>query len=184
MDKAKIIDLIVKDNSYLNYCKKVCGGRDIYKDLYQYTVLYLLEMNDTKLISIYNTGGIRNYIGRIIYVNGNIPTSVFKKEYEGKIQIQDLDYERLQIKDENSDGLQNLMDEFDRELQKECNECIQKGIYPAAVKIYELYEEKGSYVEVSRATNIPYKTIQRYVHGTRKKIIDRLNGKNSNSNPV
>lgn len=184
MTKHEIIEQVSKDNTYLDYCKKVCNGKDIHKDLYQYVILTMLEMNEETLIDVFNRGKIKAYVLGIIYksIYGN--RSSFFTEYEGKIKTEEINNISHFELSESEIEFDSKLNEFDIELQKECNRCIVNGIYPAQVKIYEIYEEVGSYTKVAELTQIPFKTVQRYVKGTREKILKNLNDKNSSSNPT
>lgn len=182
MNKAEIIEEVSRDEKYLAYCKRVFNGRDAYKDLYQYTILALYEMDDEKLIYLHTSGGLRNYVARMIYLGANSTTSAFYRQMRG-FDFAELSKEHTQVADEKIiDPCESSLNEFDKEMEKECNRCIQANIYPAAVKIYEIYEQIGSYKEVSECTMIPYKTVQRYVHGTREKILNNLHDKGITGN--
>lgn len=184
MTRNEIIDQVSKDKSYIEFCKKVCSGKDIHKDLYQYVMLTILEMDGAKIEDIHNRVGIKAYIFGIIYksIKGN--RSSFQAEYEGKLNLEDIDYKNFVFTDDEEDPALEHLDKFDEALSKECNACIMKGVYPAQVRIYEIYEQTGSYKTVSQDTRIPYKTVRRYVHETREKILNTLNDKDSSSNPA
>lgn len=183
MDRISIVEEFSKDPKYMEYCKKVCTIGDLHKDLYQYVALYLLEMNEEKLIKLHASGGLRMYVARIIYINAYDKTRPFLRQLNGFAFLEIDEWLLNNIPEEviisDSDALLNT---FDEELEAECNKCIQDGIYPAKVKIYQEYEKIGSYKEVSECTHIPYKTILKYVHGTREKILKNLYDKNSNTN--
>lgn len=179
MTKNTIVIEIYNDKAYIDYCKRCCNGNDIYKDLFQYVILTILGMEETKLFNIYKNNGLRNYIARIIYISANSKTSEFYRTINGKIDEIDIDYSHT------LESLPNEIDEklnmFDDEMEKECNACIQKGIYPASVMMYHLYEKHGSLSEVSRCTDIPFTTVKRHVDTIRDKIVKKIN-ENSSSN--
>lgn len=189
MTKHEIVEEITKDESYLSYCKRVCGGKDVYKDLYQYTILTLLEKKENEIKDVYKRGSIKPYIARIIWININNPTSQFNREYRSKELIDvsvflelnnDEDYcffktPNALIENNEVDEFEEWANRYDEEIEKECNRCIQNGVYPAKIKIYQIYEELGSRREVSKCTQIPYDTIKRYVAETRKEIVKKVN---------
>jgi DNA-directed RNA polymerase specialized sigma24 family protein len=173
---------VVEDARYSDYCVRLCKGKDIHKDLYQYTILALLELDESTLIDVFNRGKLHSYIVGIMYksIYGN--RSRFIKEYNG-IALGELD-DNIDIPEpDEASGFDEFMVRFDEEILKECNRCIQSGVYPAAVKIYEIYEQVGSYKKVSECTRIPYKTVLRQVHETRQTIIKRIN-EDIGSNPT
>jgi hypothetical protein len=171
LTKNQIIIEINSDKSYINYCKQVLPIGDTYNDLFQYVLLYLLEMDENKLIKLHSDGGLRMYIVRIIYINGKSLRSEFNKQYIDKIVYSEMyDYE-------NSN--ENLICEIENEVEKEILLCNEKNIYPASAKLLQIYAECGSYQEVSIRTKIPYKTVRRHIISLRKKIIKNINDKNS-----
>lgn len=204
MTRSEIINDITEDPQYLAYCKRVCNGADIHKDLYQYIVLYFLELDENRLIEIYNTGGLRNYIARVIYTQAYGKTSGFTREIKGTIVTEDLewlkemaeshdDFEFHESKmakkyfefvadNENRAESEEKLNEFDKEIQRECARCEAKGIYPTSVKLYQIYEEKQCYTEVSKCLGIPYRTVQYHIHGLRNKAVKAVNDKNTSSN--
>lgn len=201
MTRSEIINEITKDPQYIAYCKRVCNGADIHKDLYQYIVLYFLELDENRLIEIYNTGGLRNYIARVIYTQAYGKTSGFTREMKGAIDfvsVQSImkdkskgDFEwindagelftELSCPEERTET-DELLDVFDLEVQKECARCEAKGIYPTSVKLYQIYEEKQCYTEVSKCLGIAYRTVQYHIHGLRNKAVKAVNDKNTISN--
>ena len=181
MTRNEIIEQVSKESIYIDYCKRVCGGRDIYKDLFQFIILSLMEIEEEKLIGINERGKLKGYIVRMIYINANSKTSPFYREITG-FEFVDTEFNYDVSYTESDEETEIALNNFDEELKKECNKCEQRGVYPSAIKIYELYEQKGSYTEVSKCTQIPYKTILRYVHKTREKILNNLNDKNINGN--
>lgn len=176
MTRNEIIEGIYKDSQYLSYCKQVCGSGDLYKDLFQYAVLYLMEMNEDKLIALNESGGLRMYIVRIIYINAKSERSEFNKQYADRVVYEDM-YEPESIDE-------NIISDVEAELRKEVIFCNSKNIYPASAKLLEIYAECGSYQEVANRTKIPYKTVRRHIITLREKIIKNINDKNTISNAI
>ena len=174
MKRNKIIEGIYKDKQYLNYCKQVCGIGDTYKDLFQYVVLYLMEMNEEKLIALSESGGLRMYVARIIYINAKSERSEFNKQYKDRVVYADMfEYEVID---------ETIFIDVEEELRKEVIYCNSKNIYPASAKLLEIYAECGSYQEVANRTKIPYKTVRKHIITLREKIIRNINDKNTISN--
>ena len=174
MTRNKIIEGIYKDKTYLNYCKQVCGIGDTYNDLFQYVVLYLMEMDEDKLIALSESGGLRMYVARIIYINSKSESSQFNKQYKERVVFADmLEYEVID---------ESIFIDVEEELRKEVIYCNSKNIYPASAKLLEIYAECGSYQEVANRTKIPYKTVRKHIITLREKIIKNINDKNIISN--
>lgn len=205
MTRNEIIEGIYKDSQYLSYCKQVCSGGDLHNDLFQYVVLYLMEMNESKLIALSESGGLRMYVARIIYINAKSDRSDFMKQYNGKIELPEGSYyfegknygkvkvsnfervinsELFNANHNFSESEENLYDieDVEAELRKEVIFCNSKNIYPASAKLLEIYAECGSYQEVANRTKIPYKTVRRHIITLREKIIKNINDKNTISN--
>lgn len=152
----------------------MCVSGDLFNDLFQYVVLCLMEMPEDKLIRLGESGGLRMYVARIIYINAKSPSSQFQRQINSCGDDIDKYIVSQLIDDVEGFDYDEWLNKFDVELKKECNECIVKGVYPAQVKLYELYEEKRSYTKVAACTQIPYKTVQRNIKALREKIINKI----------
>lgn len=176
MTKNDIVLEITKDKGYMDCCRKLCLGKDIYRDLFQYIVLYLLEMDEKKLKAIHSRGELKWFVVRIIYVNAKSPDSQFQRTFKDNSgNFEPIHQLPDTISEEDTTKIDDLLNRFDEEMDRECNDCIQKGVYPASVMLYHLYEKHGSYTEVAKCTRIPYKTVQRHVHSIREKVIKKIN---------
>lgn len=173
MTKSQIIEQIANDRSYSDYVKKVCNGRDIHKDLYQYSMLTVMEMEESKMIEVHGRVGIKAYMLGLIYKSLYGNRSRFMNEYNG-MNTEELTPWHDSVELESLTEIEAKLNKFDEALKRECERCENEGVYPTAVKIYEIYEEKGSYAEVARCTGIPYKTVQRFVHNTRETILKNI----------
>lgn len=67
LDKQTILNNLAKDYSIKEYCNLLCNYRDIANDLYQECFLRLSEIDDEKIIKIYNDGKIRAYATSTIH---------------------------------------------------------------------------------------------------------------------
>lgn len=170
MTRNEIIEEIYKDRQYIDYCFRVCQGGDIHKDLFQYVVLYLMEMPKGKLEKIHKRGELRMYVARMIYINVNSQRSQFSKQYSttGIVEFTpSVKYDYI----ENSEEQPDLkLEKVETKLKEEVLFCHQKNIYPASVKLLEIYSELGSFQKVADATRIPYKTVRRHIMGLTEKI--------------
>lgn len=172
MNRNEIVLQITQDKSYLEYCKKICQGRDVYQDLYQYTMLQVLEMEEEKLKKLFSED-IRKYIGRIIWLSVNTKSSEFYRKFikEGG---EDIPVPNI-AEDETESEFDLFMDRFNSGLDRECNRCTQKGIYPTAAGIYEVYRLEGSITEASKKLNIPIPTIHRNIQFARSQALKYIN---------
>lgn len=166
--RNQIIQGVYNDKQYLSYCKRVCKQGDLYNDLFQYVVLYLLEMPELKLIELHESGNLRSYIARIIYINANSERSEFRKQYRSELDIDGLVL--MQVEDYADFEIELKLNHVKSELTKEINECTEKGVYPASVKLLEMYAETGSFQEVANRTNIHYRTVYRHINS----LIDKI----------
>ncbi len=170
MSKKDIIEAIAKDKKTLEYCKKVCKRGDLYNDLMQYTLLYLLEMDENKLIDIHNNGRLDFYVARIIYINANSPSSRFMNTH--KTIGDDFLIDNIPIvKDKNNN---RLINRINKEIAIEQATIINSGAYPVSVKLLELYAECGNLRDVSRKTGIPYMTVYRHVTEIKTKLKNKI----------
>lgn len=170
LSRNEIIESIYKDKQYIGYCQRVCKN-DLYKDLFQYVVLYLMQMNESKLIALNESGGLRMYVVRIIYINAKSKRSEFNKQYSDRVVYDDL----IETEPFNEE----LLTAVNKEIQKEVESLTERNIYPASAKLLEIYAECGSYKEVAKKTKIKYKTVRTHIINLRKTIIKNINDKDS-----
>ena len=91
---------------------------DTYNDLFQYVVLYLMEMNEDKLIALSESGGLRMYVARIIYINAKSERSEFNKQYKDRVIYADMfEYEVID---------ESIFIDVEEELRKEVIYCNSK----------------------------------------------------------
>ena len=164
---VKTISEVAKDKRYIDYCRKIAGS-SLYEDLFQYVCLYLLEMDKDKLIMLHKSGGLRMYITRIIYISINSNRSEFKNQIFGKIKHDEIN--NLAIEDEDEADIYDCFNKISEEIKKEIFDNIKKNKYPASAKLFEIYVDCGSYIEVSRKTKIPYLTVRKHIQDFQKKI--------------
>ena len=169
MNCNDIIIEITNDKKYYAYCRKI-AGIDLCDDLFQYMLLYLLEMNKEKLIKLHATDGLRMYITRIIYISIHSARSEFKQQLFGRVKTDEL-VEVAEVFEEPTD---EILLKIQSEIDNEIKESIKNNIYPAAAKMFEIYVECGSYTEVAKRTGIPVKTVRRNVQEFQQKIKSKI----------
>jgi len=167
VNKNEILNEICNDEKYIDYCYSVAGC-DLYKDLFQYVCLYLLEINDDKLIKLHKEGGLRMYVARIIYISIHSNRSEFKKQLYGKLKTEELP-ENINTNDDDFNDEEQIK-KIESEIDKEITKSIKKNIYPAQAKLFEIYVDCGNYKEVSRVTGIPYLTVRKHIQSFQNKI--------------
>ena len=171
--KKEIIDKVANDKHYLNYCKRLCRGRDVYNDLYQYVMLYLLEMDEDKLINI-SKGNLKGYIERIIWVNAYYKTTPFHKKHaliscDNEFRADDL----VDDSESNSEEIHNrLIGAIDQTIKEE--EERDNG-HSWDVELFKIWMKEGSASATARATSIPYHTVRININQIIEKINENLN---------
>jgi DNA-directed RNA polymerase specialized sigma24 family protein len=180
MTRNAIIESIYNDKKYINYCKQVLPNGDLYNDLFQYVCEYLLKIEEKKLIDLHKKNQLRMYVARIIYINAHSERSEFNKQYNERIDLESYLHEVDLIDFDNSD----LIDFVKVEIENEINYCNENNIYPASIKLLEIYADLGSYKEVSVKTKIPYLTVINRISKIREKIKKNINDKNTFSNSI
>ncbi len=174
ISRNDIVIAINADKKYKDYCIRVCNGKDIANDLYQYVIEQVLLMNEERLQALYNSGEIRMYLTRVIYINANSRTAPFLREHEN---IDSVDISSVESIDESTidnEYSELLTIKVKKEIEQEVTECLKAGSYPASVKLLELYAEHKSIKKVSELTLIPYMTVYRHVNTLRDKIKNKI----------
>jgi len=177
VNKNKIIEGIYNDKQYLNYCKQVCRFGDLYDDLFQYMILYLLEKPEEELLRLYNSGGLRMYVARLIYINSKSETAPFYNLYIKNKEVNPLELDN--VSSEETAEKEMLIIRVSKEIEKEVRECIAMNKYPSAAKLFEVYVEKGSYQSVvnefkDKGIPLKYKTVRRLISEFKTKIKNNI----------
>ena len=178
MSREEIIKAISKDAQYLDYCKYICKGKDIHKDLYQYVMLYICELPEEKIVEV-NKGNIGAYIKRIIYANANYKTAPFYVKYikgwdftEGDLNANIID--TVDVDKEHEEWRESLLETIEKVLDDESKK--SEG-YAWKVELFKLYMQIGTYRQVAFKTDIPRATVRLRV----LELIDKIN-ENFNNN--
>ena len=165
-----LISKITSDRYFIDYCYKLTGGKDIYKDLYQFILLALLEMPKDKQEAIAN-GNYKNYVTRMIWLNWKSDTAPFRKLYIFKEEDLDQDIkEEIEDIQYSEDSLQ-IIDEV---LREEIDYHHKKKTFPWNVELFKMYVDVGSYHEMARKINIPYATVRYNINDLIVRINERI----------
>ena len=193
MLKEQILKELANDKRYNTYCKSVLKYGDLHKDLYQFIMLLLCEMDETKLNKIYNNNPY-GYVTRMIYWNAISKTAPFFRylkqdkntslgcENSESIQAKILLKSGLTtetILDEENEDLNNeeLLRHIETFLKSEVDywEGLGKEDGGLSVRLLARYTEVGSYRKIAREADIPYPTVRHTIKTLLNKIHEDIN---------
>lgn len=156
MKDLAVVDLL-SDESLKALADKIAGSHS--EDLIQEVALLLLEMEEEKWISINENGYLRWYVVRTMLNMATSNRSTFASKYElnkSKTELVDIP---------NTEGY-----DFEKEADISLLETFLERQHWYDRDMLKLYLREGSYRKVSKATNIPFKS----VGNTVKKTINRI----------
>lgn len=115
MSNSEIVNEIATDASYREIVDKITRGHELKKDLFQEVIIVLLEYDSAKLLSIYNSGGLKFFFIAVVKNNFNSSTSRFYKKYrkecEEKIKyIPDYNGIEARIEDNEENKYQKIIE--------------------------------------------------------------------------
>ena len=199
--KEQILNNIARDARYVEYCKRMVKGKDIHKDLYQFIMMSLCEMNEKKLQVIYE-GSPYSYITRMIFLNAISKTAPFYRQIvNDNCSSYDLSTQWTgSLKNENTNiydsyspdnflyhlGLTDeiVLEEENEELENEEKLSIiesileteiefrrEKGEDALAVKLLKRYTEVGSFSKIAKEADVSRHTIRHMIIT----LIDKIN---------
>lgn len=168
--KDRIIKGLSYDPYYMELCYKYCNGHELWRDLYQFIFLTLLEMKDEDFFMIKD---YRRYINRMVWLNWISSNSPFRKMYDfSTIELDDnLIDKEIELDTSDLEVVEQVLNEFIAESRK-------KGQYHWKNKLFEMYVEEGNIREVSRKVGIPYPTVRYNL----TQIIDAINERITRNN--
>ena len=153
-------------------CAKICS--DNTDDLWQETLLILLEYNEEKIINLHTTGKLKFFVCKIMMNQSHSNSSAFHKKY----RKQDFFY-KSDIDNEEYDYEQDVL----------INKCVSEmSLYASSNdnnwyrnELFKLYIEQGSMRELSKNTGIPVMSIHRSINEFKNDIKQRLNENTTSS---
>lgn len=165
MSKSDIIEQIVADANYRNLCNRI----DKAGDLYQNFIVWLLEMPEKKLISLYETPYFKYCMVRVITQKRKLmyvdeawyERARFVGGFDG-YDISDTEYNH------DIDTIAGKVEQVLHELPV-CDSgfSYEKELFTASLEIKSLRE-------LSRQTGISYKSIRRSIHATTDHIRSKV----------
>lgn len=174
---------------------------DLYKDLYQFIMLLLCEMDEVKLNNIFNDNPY-GYITRMIYWNAISKTAPFyrylKQDVTSDVDLTRPDHNTQGYKstthsrliynlglitetvlDEENEDLQNeeLLQHIEIFLKSEVDYWKKEGKDDGglSVRLLERYTEVGSFRKIARESDIPYSTVRHTIKTLLNKINEDIN---------
>ena len=171
----ELITKIAENKEYLAICRKITGGNPIYKDLFQETLLVLLEYDNQKIINIYKQGEIKFFITKIFITLYTKKTSPFNRKYlrheypnplttgSRKILIEQDDYDFE--KDTNTEKKCTLIKQ-ELKIENDDDPLWYEN------KLFLEFLSKGSIKKLAKDTQINYQSISTTIRKVRKRIKD------------
>lgn len=168
--KHKIVKELSSDPYYMELCYRYCNGHELWRDLYQFIFLTLLEMKDEDFFLIRNH---KKYITRMVWLNWVSANSPFRRVYDfTTISLEENLIEAdVELDTSDIEVVEEVLNEFIRESKR-------KKQYHWKNKLFEMYVEEGSMRKVSAKVGIPYPTVRYNL----TQIIDTINERITRNN--
>lgn len=167
MTNVQIVEQIANNPEYREICGKVCGGHELADELYQETMLTLLEYDNKKLSGIYERDQMRWFVVGLMMRQFQSNTSPFYRKFRQHSALGSTGEFEL-IPDPGSDydhTIDELIDAVEDILEKE-------NWYDR--ELFKLYIQEGSYRKLSALTMIPYKSIGNSVKALKERIAEQI----------
>lgn len=162
INKNKILEEIFKNSELKSYAFKVAKGNSLYEDIISEIILYLNNLDDSKLFRLYESKEIFSYCYKIIWLSWNSTTSPFYIKY---LKKNSQDFIISETKKKYCEAY--LLDELNK---------MEKLIsrFPTEIKVFEVYLKLGSLRKVSKETGIPHTTVQYLVNRVKAELIKKI----------
>lgn len=172
MTKEAVLDIIANNNNYRNYCKALCNGRDIWKDLYQEFILLMCEKTEEQLVKMYNDNVVAAYC--------NITISNLNLTRHRYIKRKGNDNTLLELCNKSNELSFNIIDDEDYQhwIDEKCDEVLtylenDKSIKMGDVAI--LFESLDNFVSnIAKNNNTSAKTIYVGLGKLKKRIRENV----------
>lgn len=165
MDRAHIVSSIITSDLE-RYAFKVSKGNDLWKDSISELVISLYEMDEEKLISLFNRGELAPYCYKILWFSFNSESSPFYRKYIKPEQTSELINYDLEFEEVDVEVIRGFINSLEAE--------ISKKRFPSEVRLFELYSELGSYRAVAKKVNLPVMTCFYIIEGFKNEIKKKL----------
>lgn len=159
----EVIQYIATNPDFRLMVENITKGHELTDDLFQELVLILMEMDEDKLVGIYQRNELKWWCVRILMNQWYSKTSPFWKKYKqhGNTIDQNADVTSLDVPEEQPIDLEVIIDQVNSALN---------GMHWYNKELLMTYLREGSYMEVHRKTGIHYKSIRNTVRETIDKV--------------
>src|SRR3990167_4351256 len=154
MTKAEAIDYISKEKKFFYLCKKITKGNELYNDLYQESLLIMLEYSEDYFKEIKCLDCL---VFKIIYNMWASNTSSFWRKYRKPLEMP-----VIIIEDDDKIEQEKLLNKIESILSRQ---------YWYDREIFKKVIEEGSMGKLSRKTKISKMSISRTYRKVKKKIL-------------
>jgi hypothetical protein len=165
----QIINLIATNPEYKKVVKNITKGNELWEDLFQELIVIICEYDKEKLVAIYNSGGLKYFIIRILQNQYKSDHSDFHKKYRdfGGRTVELLGVEAWE--EENSgDPYYSTIVEYEksREVHQDSQEWYANQLFKSFLK-------EGGYRKLERKTGISRTAITHTLQGVFAEIKDK-----------
>lgn len=146
---------------------------ELQDDLRQEMFLVLCEMDATRLVDMHKNGFLKYYLVRTMLTMIKSDRSTFHTKFRRMFSELGSGFEdRLSDVDVSNEGLHNMIDGAMKKLH-----WYENGVF-------QLYANNRNISELSRQTQIPYRSLSKTISDTRKKIKEKMKEVDKNSSQV
>lgn len=182
MTKHEIIGKLAQDKELIRIARSITKGDELYKDLFQEALIYMLGISDERFSNILKP---REYCIKIMLRQYHLPRTVFYNIHRHKDECQDM--ENIEIPnvedpaiDINSRDIELSNEYFDnltpesvkiaRTLHRLKCEDNSNGKYEYRTELFKLWLAHGSTRKVEKYTGINYRSVAFTIAEVKKEI--------------
>jgi hypothetical protein len=156
-------------------CKKITNSHELSADLFQETMLILLEMDEAKIVSMYEKKYIYVYIYAIMSNQWFAKRRNFNKNYRHLEKDEKINNRHIQQSDDVIDifDAANKIWDIIHQEEKSLKKSSDSG-FPYDVEVFKIYMKLGDAKKTAKELNIPYNSIAYTIRNFKKRIRDRF----------
>lgn len=173
VDHSGIISKISRDPKYLAICRRVSNNHPHYKDLFQETMIILLEYDKGKIRQMHKAGELGFFVISLFMKGFQMTNSSFNKKY------------RHIHREINGNSTHLKQESYDIEADKKFEETIKKVQEQLHIKndddpmwyqnnLFKFWIKEGTISELARKTDIPRNSISDTIAKVKKRIQDEI----------